>query len=560
MVVKRSPTKLAGEKEGTEATEVRLRQLRLLGLLAIVVVWGFFLASGLAGLDFGRHFDERGLLIAVERTLRSGVFLPLFYVYPSVPYWLTLVPELGAFAPGMPEALACLSTVEPTLPMTWQPCYERWTADAFSRHDPDRLILRARVLFLLASSAAILFTALLAWRWRGRLLEAVVAAAILGTSWEVAYHARWTAPDAVLMAVCAATLWLVAEAIARGSARWLYGAAVAAAIGAATKLTGGVLLLPVLLGSSLLVSQHGWRQIPRRTVPFVLVFGVSFLLLSPGPMVEPLRFLIEVLHERNHYATGHRAYTVGAGPEHFARMLTYLLMTWFTPYPWVGGLLGTSAIVGLVSAWKANQRLAVALLFPFAVYLLYFSFQRVMIVRNLLMLLPLLAVCSAWGAIAVAERWPRIAKPIMALLFSLLLLVNGAWLAKQAWRIASPDPEADVRAAHAAILARPTKTFFVSGTVLQSMRHLELSALSNITDDVRRSSVVVVRLHEIPATAVPANRGGTFTLGLSAPQVNLDFYPSWPDRTQLVAVETHRLPDNWPVSAPRENPIEAPGD
>lgn len=523
----------------------RAREIRLVGVLVVLLVWAFFLVTGLMGLDFGRHWDEPALTLAVAETLRTGVFLPVFYAYPSVPYWLMVAPEASNFWVGLPKAAQCISEVDAAAYMSWIPCYEAWKSHAMARFAPDHLVLRARVLFLSTGSLSVIFTALLAWRWRGRMAEAVLAASILGLSWETAYHARWTAPDAVLMAVSAATLWLTAESMARNDTRWIHAAAITAAVGAATKLTGAILLLPVLLAGALLLapSPSRRRAMIRRALRLSALFVVTFLLLCPGALVEPFQFVIEILHERRHYATGHGAYTVGLGPEHLLRMVEYLLKSWYTPYEWVGVALGACAILGGVRARAANPKTFLVLVVPLALYVLYLSTHRVMFVRNLLLLLPVLATCSAWGLLALAESWrPGYVKPTVIFLTIVLLGANGFWLASRARAVASSDWSAGVHRAHETVAERQSTTFFLSPGLRRSMDQLRLPTPANVTDVPTRSSIVVSWLHEIPVEALPANRSGTFTLGLTAPHVNLDYYPTWVDRDVVVAVETRTLP------------------
>src|SRR5436309_7703532 len=79
--------------------------------------------------------------------------------------------------------------------------------------------------------------------------QAVASLAVVLTSLEIAYHARWVAPDAVQMQFAA--LWLMLFALALHSQKhvfgWLRVAAVAAGFSCGTKYQGGILLLPVLI-------------------------------------------------------------------------------------------------------------------------------------------------------------------------------------------------------------------------------------------------------------------------------------------------------------------------
>jgi hypothetical protein len=59
--------------------------------LAIIVV------TGIQGLDFGNHWDEKGYQLAPVTTMLSPSTLPGYYGYPSFDYWVTsaaLLPEI----------------------------------------------------------------------------------------------------------------------------------------------------------------------------------------------------------------------------------------------------------------------------------------------------------------------------------------------------------------------------------------------------------------------------------------------------------------------------------
>ena len=57
-------------------------------LLPLVLLIG----TGLRGLDFGLHWDERPWQIGpVKQMVRSGTLLPEYYNYPSFDYWLNLL-------------------------------------------------------------------------------------------------------------------------------------------------------------------------------------------------------------------------------------------------------------------------------------------------------------------------------------------------------------------------------------------------------------------------------------------------------------------------------------
>ncbi len=526
-----------------ELAGVLPRTTMLLAVLAVLVIWAVFVGTGLLGIDFGRHWDEPRLAVSVSEALRTGRFLPLFFVYPSIPYWLTLLPALPRFVAGAHGAMQCLASVDPAVPVSWIPCYEQWTQSAAAGFDPTPVIRQARVLFLFASSLAVPFTALLTWTWRGRAAEAVLAAAVVGLSWEAAYHARWTAPDGVLMAFSAATLWLVAQGVQRRSIGWLRIAAVSAACGAATKLNGGILLLPVLVAGFLQLRS----RLPKGAVALQLLslaglFAAAFLLLCPGPMIEPLQFVVEILHEHRHYATGQPPYTVGAGPDHLWRLLVYLLGPFLSPRWWFGPILGATALIGVVAAWKRSRAVALPVSILVVAYLAIVSVQRVMFVRNALLMAPALASWCAWGVGAAAERLQsRYGRVVVPAVVGVVLLVNGGWLVSQASEIDEPSRPRHVLAASAVVAANPATLFYLSPRVTQAFSEQGRALGANVVNEPKKADVLVLWLAEVPVDAIPANRPNTFLFGLGAPEVNLNYYPSWLERDRIVAVRASTL-------------------
>ena len=79
----------------------------------------------------------------------------------------------------------------------------------------------------------------------------------------------------------------------------------------------------------------------------------------------------------------------------------------FSPYLPIALVIFVLAIIGIVSLIRQNWREgAVLLAFPLF-YLLYFAMQRVMVVRNLLAVIPFLAIAAARGAVVIGELLRR---------------------------------------------------------------------------------------------------------------------------------------------------------
>src|SRR4051794_16928522 len=74
-------------------------------LASIVLLLGslsIFLWTGIRGVDYGRHWDEVGYQIEPVKTMvKTGIFLPQLYIYPSFDYWL----NLGVATPEIVRAI-----------------------------------------------------------------------------------------------------------------------------------------------------------------------------------------------------------------------------------------------------------------------------------------------------------------------------------------------------------------------------------------------------------------------------------------------------------------------
>ncbi len=301
---------------GSKGIPLSDRAVWLLFLLPLT----WFLWTGARGIDYGEHWDEGFQVQLVQRSVAEETLLPGWYNYPSVSYWLAL-------ASLSPEALAAdyseihtrgpLGVGEPVkgLAPIKEQLKEATLAPGF--------LLRMRGVFLSVSALVILGVFLAAHR-RGGPWESLFAAGLVATSWEVAYHARWIAPDMILTALVA--LYIAALLRVHEGKGCLISCALLAGLATGTKYTAGILLLPVLL--------LWWRTTPerqpRRLAGTLAAFAGAFLVSTPGAVLQPIRFWRDVAFERFHYSVGHYGFGVDAGIEHLGLMLR-----------WIGAELGS---------------------------------------------------------------------------------------------------------------------------------------------------------------------------------------------------------------------------
>ena len=309
--------------------------------------------------------------------------LPGYYGYPSFDYWVTsaaLLPEIVQSGESTDRGNKLQAAV-----------------------GSHYFLLRVRAVFLVIAALSILWVYLLVLKWRAAWQEALLAACFFAFSWEVAYHIRWIATDGILMQFGALTLLCtMVSYLNPDGTRWLYLAAGAAGLGMGTNILG--LIIGTCHGRGIFTIQRSGMWPPHST-PIGIDWDWSYHL--PGfdtrVIFWPAEVLSGILYEVRHYASGHAGHTVSPGAEHGWRMLVYLSSSVFSHFPIIALIVFGFSFIGVVALIREDRNMAtVALCFPL-LYFLYFSIQRAMVVRNLLVLVPFLAVLAARGIGTVVE-------------------------------------------------------------------------------------------------------------------------------------------------------------
>lgn len=486
----------------------------LLRGLPLLLPWALCLATGLRGVDFGVHWDEHRELAPIARMAESGTLLPGDYHYPSLSRYAGL-------AAAVPEILGD------------EPPAEALQTRAFR--------LRWRALFLVLSSLAVPWVYLAVLGRRGSVPEALFAAGLLASSWEVAYHLRWTAPDGLLLQLGALTLAAALAATERRSRAWARLAAVAAGLACGAKYTGALLLVPALLA--------GWAGRPRGgpwlrpVLGSAGLFAAAYLLSTPGTLLEPGRFARDLAWEIQHYRGGHGSYTVAPGLEYWGLALEYLGLVLFARSPalaLVPALLAAAGAVALVR--RRPLAAAIAVGFPL-LYLFYLGLHRVLIVRNLLPVAPFLALLAARGAAVVAAaRAGRTWRVGWAAGLAVLLAANAVALVRAAESVADRGSARFVAELADHLAGHPELRFRVSPGVARALAArggaLPPNATPGGTGPGEPADRVVLYASEGPWWLDwPANRRGLALLWFGPREVNFNYYPSWQGDDRILVLD-----------------------
>jgi len=511
------------------------RAFFIIALLALLLLPVY---TALRGLNFGVNGDESYLVDSLSNSVKSGTLLPTYYYYPGAYY---TVGVLGM----VPYALRYVSTeFDSKVPL--RDAVDKLVTDFANvvRADDFRLYLRG--VFAIVSYLALLWVLLLVWRWQRNIIEALLAAALLAGSWELNYHTRYLTPDALMMQFGVFTVMaLVFAHRAQRPERvrlWQYVAAAAAAQVCGAKYQGGVFLVPVYLSIIFMSSgRFPWRRLLMAT----LIFGVSFLVTTPGAVLQPLTFAKQVQFQIFHYAGGHGAHTVNAGLDHFNLILGYLGLVVLSKSTLVSAVLGGFVLVGIYSIWKQDRRLGLVFLSPLVLYILIMSIQRVMFIRNLVVLFPFVAILAARGAFyGYRELRDRIRLDMRGTLdlaagcvMLAAILFNSAILVQAAENIVNPPSVDQVSEVAQYIDAHPQIRFFVSTKVQNELIAYDQKSRVNITSiqgDGEQALFYAGELADVLAGSerrIPINRYQRFIFFSSAfDRVNPNYFDLDPRR------------------------------
>jgi len=510
------------------------------GLIWIAPVLPFlaFLLLVYRGIDFGVHWDENfNKIDSVAYSLQHGfTLLPEEYSYPGVNYWLTfsaLTPDLAReFIHGNRDPEGLKNALLPVL-----------------RGQPFKLRLRKIYGFVTALTAIWIYFAVLIWgrSW----LEAMCAALFFTFSWEMVYHARWIAPDGILMQFGALTFLLLSLARRTGSRKALYFAAIAAGFACGSKYPGALLLLPIL--AVIWLAPPSWRHGLRDSALVLAIFGVSYLITTPGTILQPFVFYKSVTFQMHVYATGWYGYSVHPGVEHLARMLIYFGTALGSTFKVIAILLMAFCFAGAWALIRESWRSAlIVLIFP-VVYLLYFSTQAAMIVRNYLVVAPFLFILMARGVFWVNSKLPwKNARAGLVAGIVLLIAVNAV---DQIRAVASV-----VRRRHVSVFeqaferytdAHSNWTFLISPGLTRELKARNFWGTNLIAqNDTKFNQPYQVYASYYSESVLPyqfewqTNRPGSFGAVFGPREVNLDYYTGWWGDDRIVCLSPAKVREN----------------
>jgi len=506
---------------------------------ALLVI--LFLSVSFYGLDFGVHWDEtHAKLDSVKKSAETGIFLQSVgepdgrsYNYGGVNYLLTLsgfVPELTRYLAEGPRTREGLTQAIVPLVYTL------------------KIRLRVRAIYLVLSSLSILWLYCLCLVLDRSRTEAFLAAAILSLSWEINYHSRWIAADVVMMQFAVLTFLCLGVGVKRRSLGWLYCAAIAAGLAAGTKYPGALVLPFVLVGAAYTLWQmcSSVFHLSKHLAGLTAATGLTFLLTTPGVVLDPFGFFAQLHEQQQVYGGGWYGYTVQSGIRHFEEIWKYFMLQVFSHYWPISIGLTVFFLLGLVAIAKEHRLIAFLMMGFCLFYLVFFSQQRAMIIRNMMVIVPFLCLAAARGITTLARRLgPRPARVLYAFI-GLGLAVNLGWEVYAAEQIGRrTDLDYFLKQFEAYAKASTADTFFVSDDLFVALSRLPDPLPENIITKPGAPYTKIAFFQSEGADKFyekwPSNRWDTYDKNFGALEVNLEAYPTFVGNERILVVARKHL-------------------
>ena len=348
-------------------------------------------------MPYPRHNDEHYVLDIARDILITGDLNPHFFIYPSLPTYLSVATLYAGFVVfGESDGIETVADIGST---------------SFPYYTFPNIVWPTKLLFVAMSLAAMTLMGFVGYRFlkAPALLFLVPAIAVLSNLYFVQSQRYVNVDLAAAFFVCLLYFWcfttydrqsLLHKAVVPGILAGL-------AAGSKYHLALGLLLPLTLL---FLYPQK------KRFLFLVVLSGVSFvtfLATTPYAVLDFPTFWSNMVWSAMHYSSGHPGYE---GPVGLPQFLFYIsaLITDF------GILASMLAVAGLLFTFKRDWRLATALLSVPVGLLLLFSTQTVHFLRNVLFVyltfawLVAIGIVSIWsllvGAVgkSTGDRWKEV--------------------------------------------------------------------------------------------------------------------------------------------------------
>ncbi len=292
--------------------------------------------------------------------------------------------------------------------------------------DPTAVFTLARVVAAVLGTASVWLLYLTGARLFGRVCG-LLAAAVFGLAFLPIYYSHVAVNDVPTLAPLTLSLWGIAGVIRGGRRRDYLLAGVGIGLAAATKYTGGITLLCLLIASASDARASTVAAAARRLALGLAAALGAFLLANPFSLLDFHAFW-SGLTEQASLAAGSQPFKLGTSQ---GGGIAYYFWTFTWGLGWVPALAALAGAVALV----ARRRLAMALMLvavPIA-YIIFMGEQQRFFGRWLLPVFPIVSLLAAHGALELLRWRGRAAGASYAGAASARLGRGSCWWQARSW-------------------------------------------------------------------------------------------------------------------------------
>ena len=345
------------------------------------------LALRVAGINFCLpmehcHPDEHWLVKPALKMLRTADFNPHNFVYPTLYIYVLLgvygLTFLGGTSAGLWSNIRGIKTAP--------------------------FLLTGRLTTALLGTATVGGVYVAGRRLLGREAGAVSALVLALMPLHVA-NSHFITTDVPAAFFCTMALVTAAAVANEGTRRHYVLVGLMVGFAAASKYNAGLVLINIPLAHWINPRREGYFN--GNLVRALVWVGLGFLIACPYALWDMPRFLDGVAHEIAHYRRGHIGHQ---GDFNRTYYLMFLATRGFGP---VLSALGLYGLFSLLRRRRFQRGHLLVLAFPL-LYLLFIGGLKVRFVRNLMPMLPYLALWAGYGAVCALEdirtTWPAAAR------------------------------------------------------------------------------------------------------------------------------------------------------
>ena len=294
-------------------------------------------------------------------------------------------------------------------------------SEAYATH-PTEVFIAARVTAAVAGMLGVWLLYCAGARLVDRRVG-LLAAALLAVAFLPVFYSHLALNDVLTLAPIALALWGVAGVLRRGAALDYGLAGIGLGLAAATKYTGGIVLLP-LLGAAAVALRTGGGGAAVRVLGGLALAGVvalgAFAIANPYAVLDFAAFRDGLDHQAS--AAGDQLGKLGLTHDSGHRYYLWTL-TWG-----LGWVPLVAAGLGAVAMLRRHAALAAVLVPAPLLFVAFMGTQERFFGRWLLPVFPIVCLLAAWAVVRAAEATGRrrpVLRPTLFALGAVLLLGQG---------------------------------------------------------------------------------------------------------------------------------------